>query len=306
MTYAFNLEDIQVIGRFEFQALQSLCRLVDNIISNSLSRFYASEYVSMGMTQPLLLQSQVGAVVSQFTSTTTKDFLSSFRTVRDTIQANSLLASVQSNAYLHLTPDSQFVSSMWKWYDNCSCRSGSTCVSQSNIYYVSNSEVVYALSGMFVGCYPMEALLQSNLECFYNETCFDELKSYLNSNAPLSASIMNSSALIQFSSKSTIDDIVDEMMVEKWSWTLTYDDYFRECRPIECSYRAPTRNDAIYIVTTVIGVTGGLVVVLSGLLSLVVHPTRYLLKRTRKISPNVTSEQDQHHSHADNNQLEDL
>ena len=108
----------------------------------------------------------------------------------------------------------------------------------------------------------MEALLQSNLECFYSQTCFDELKSYLNVNVPLNASIMNPSALIQFSTKSTIADILDELMVEKWSWSLTYEDYFEECSTLQCSYTILTRNDAIYILTTVISVIGGLVTAL--------------------------------------------
>ena len=72
---------------------------------------------------------------------------------------------------------------------------------------------------------------------------------------------MNSSALIQFSSKSTIAEILDELMVEKWSWSLTYEDYFEECHTLQCSYTVLTRNDAIYIVTTVISVIGGLATV---------------------------------------------
>ena len=256
------LRDFRMIGRLQFQALQSLCRLVNDTISNSLTRFYASQYVSMAVTPQLLLESQVDAAVSQLISTTTKDFLSSFRIVRDTIQANRIFAAAQYNAYLQLIPDSQFLRTMWSTYDNLSCISTSTRVSQSKFYNDLTREVVYTVPGMFVGCYLIEALLQSNLECFYNQTCFDEVKFYMKSNAPLSASIMDSSALIQFSSKSSINDILDELMVEEWSWLLTYEDYFAECQPRECSYTVLTRNNALYIVTTMIGVIGGLVTAL--------------------------------------------
>ena len=212
-TSSLLLLDFRVIGALQFQALQTLCRLVNNTISNSLTRFYASQYVSTVVTPSLLLQSLVDASVSQFISTTTKDFLSSFRIVRDTIQANRLFTAAQYNAYLETNPYSQFLSTEWQFYGNCSCISSSTCVSQSELYNDINSEVLYTVPGMFVGCYPMEALLQSSLECFYNQTCFDELKSYLNSNSSLHASIMDSSALIEFSTKSTIADILDELMV---------------------------------------------------------------------------------------------
>ena len=112
-----SVQDFRVIGPFQFQALQTLCRLVNDTISNSLTRFYASQYVSTVVTPSLLLQSLVDAFVSQFVSTTTKDFSSSFRIVRDTIQANSLSSSVQSNAQLKIIPGSQFVASSWTWYE---------------------------------------------------------------------------------------------------------------------------------------------------------------------------------------------
>ena len=268
---SISLQDFRMIGSLQFQALKTLCRLVNDTISNSLTRFHASQYVSMTVTPSLLLQSQMHAFVSQFISTTTKDFLSSFRIVRDTIQANSLLAVAQSNAHLEVNTYLSLARAMWRPYDDCSCRTSSTCVSRSNIYNDATSQVLYTVPGMFVGCYVIEALLQSNLECFYNQTCFDELKSHLNSNTPLNASIMNSSALIQFSSKSSIDDILDELMVENWSWSLVYEDYFAECQPLECSYTVLGRNNAMYILTTVIGVIGGLVIILKLVVSCLVQ-----------------------------------
>ena len=257
-----SVQDFRVIGPFQFQALQTLCQLVNDIISDSLTRFYASQYVSTVVTPSLLLQSLVDASVSQFISTTTKDFSSSFRIVRDTIQANSLITGAQSNAYLEVNTQLWLARTVWRPYDDCSCRGSSTCISQSVIYNDATAELLYTVPGIFAGCYVMESLLESNLECFYNQTCFDELKSYLNSNSSLHASIMDSSALIQFSTKSTIADILDELMVDKWSWSLTYEDYFEECSTLQCSYTVLTRNDAVYFVTTVIGLIGGLLTAL--------------------------------------------
>jgi hypothetical protein len=51
-------------------------------------------------------------------------------------------------------------------------------------------------------------------------------------------------------------------MIETWNWTITYNDYFEDCRPVACIYTVKTRNDAIYIVTTLIGLVGGLVTAL--------------------------------------------
>ncbi|CAF3657481.1 unnamed protein product [Adineta steineri] len=61
---------------------------------------------------------------------------------------------------------------------------------------------------------------------------------------------------------STIEELVDELMVEEWNSSTIYDGYYNECQPSKCSYSYQTRNDLIYIITTVIGLVGGLITVL--------------------------------------------
>jgi hypothetical protein len=75
----------------------------------------------------------------------------------------------------------------------------------------------------------------------------------------LNATVMNSSASSQFSTTSTVGELLNNLMVEQWRWSSTYADYFDECHPVECSYTFKTRNDVIYIVTILIGLIGGLI-----------------------------------------------
>jgi beta-lactamase regulating signal transducer with metallopeptidase domain len=51
-------------------------------------------------------------------------------------------------------------------------------------------------------------------------------------------------------------------MVEEWNSSIIYENYFNECEPIECTYNQQTKNSIIYIVTTIIGLNGGLITVL--------------------------------------------
>ncbi|CAF1687753.1 unnamed protein product, partial [Adineta ricciae] len=60
----------------------------------------------------------------------------------------------------------------------------------------------------------------------------------------------------------TIEELLNELMVEKWNLSSSYKNYYNECQPSECSYSAIAKNSAIYIVTTVIGLIGGLITAL--------------------------------------------
>ncbi len=41
-----------------------------------------------------------------------------------------------------------------------------------------------------------------------------------------------------------------------------YERYYNQCQPAQCTYIYDTRNDVIYIVTTLFGIAGGLTTVL--------------------------------------------
>jgi hypothetical protein len=61
---------------------------------------------------------------------------------------------------------------------------------------------------------------------------------------------------------STIEHLLDQLMVEEWNSSIMYENYFNECEPIECTYTRQTKNSIIYIVTTITGLIGGLITVL--------------------------------------------
>jgi hypothetical protein len=253
------VSDFRQTASFIFEGLSSLCKLVNETISNSLSRFYETQYVTIDVIPSILLQSQAQAVISQFQSSTVNEFLSSLRVVRDVVQTNGLLSSVLTNAFLIVELGYPLILSSPKQYGNCLCSQSSSCIQQSGVYNEWSSQVLYIVPGMYTGCYVIEGLLQSSLECFYNQTCFYNLITYMGPSSSLNATVMNSSASSQFSTTSTVGELLNNLMVEQWKWASTYADYFDECHPVECSYTFKTRNDVIYIVTILIGLIGGLI-----------------------------------------------
>jgi hypothetical protein len=151
------------------------------------------------------------------------------------------------------------------------------CAYQSNIYDYPKLIVLFPVPGIYTGCYVIESLLQSNLQCFYNQTCINTLQSYFAFSSSKNITALDSSLLSRYLENSTIEDLLDELMVEKWNLSIMHDNYFNECEPRECSYTRQTKNNIIYIVTTIIGLIGGLTTALK-----LIVPRLVMLARRKK------------------------
>ena len=92
------------------------------------------------------------------------------------------------------------------------------------------------------------------------------------------ATILDPSLASNYSIHSTVSELLASLMVEEWQWTTKYDQYYEACHPTECQYTVVGRNDAIYIVTTVIGLMGGLMKVLKIVVPGSVRFARYMAR----------------------------
>jgi len=73
---------------------------------------------------------------------------------------------------------------------------------------------------------------------------------------------LNNSLSSRFVENSTIEELVNQLMVEEWNSSRMYDNYYNECQPSQCTYTHQKKNSIIYIVTTLVGLIGGLITVL--------------------------------------------
>jgi hypothetical protein len=120
----------------------------------------------------------------------------------------------------------------------------------------------FTIPGFLTGCFVIESLLLSSLQCFYDEECFNNVTYFVNTTSTLNVTALNASASTTFTPNSTVKEMIDQLMVERWSWNITFAKYFGECEPSQCTYTVGSKNDAILIVTTVFGLVGGLVTIL--------------------------------------------
>jgi beta-lactamase regulating signal transducer with metallopeptidase domain len=78
----------------------------------------------------------------------------------------------------------------------------------------------------------------------------------------VNVTVLNNSLSSRFVENSTIEELVNQLMVEEWNRSIIYENYYNECQPSQCTYTHQTKNSIIYIVTTLVGLIGGLITVL--------------------------------------------
>ena len=146
-------------------------------------------------------------------------------------------------------------------YDNnCSCRLSRSCSSQLGIYpsidMSNDSSPIFLVQKMLLGCLPIEALLLSTLECFYNRSCMTQLVQYMYS--PDDAFYFSTLDPDLNMPNETIKEIVDRLMIDAWTNSTFYDTFFDQCAPVTCTYEYTARNSLLIVISTLIGVFGGL------------------------------------------------
>ncbi|CAF1058517.1 unnamed protein product [Adineta steineri] len=281
--YLYTSNDPRIVVSYAFQALGAFCELIESTINNSLIQFNSTQYITASVASSDLFQSQAQSFIDQFKLSTTNNFLLSLNMIRKTTQGNAFLSGQLTNYQLMVLDDKQTVLTISMAYSGCSCHLSSTCVNQLSIYKNDSGNVTsFDVPGFYIGCYVIETLLQSTLQCFYDQTCIDELLLYLTTASPINVTALDPSLSSQYSEDSTIEYLLNSLMIEEWNPIQIYDRYYDECQPIECTYTIKTRNSVIYIITTMFGIIGGLITVLK---LVVPRHVKFIRKKRSRLSP---------------------
>ncbi|CAF1368789.1 unnamed protein product [Rotaria sp. Silwood1] len=238
-------------------------------------------------------------ILTQFESTTVAEFKRNLAIIR------SLTTTTYTAGYgdvywysipsVYDTGDSYFVPTP-VIIENCSCALSDECKNTISLYNytidlsVPPQGILFNIPHMYKSCFNMQSLLLSSLECFFERTCFDPIQEIINVIANYYF-IINGSVLLtnstRFSPKTTVGEIINELMIERWYENVRYEEYYQQCAPEQCSYLLPFRNNALYIVTTVIGLFGGLSVALKIIVPIIVRWIRNRM-RPQATPANVT------------------
>ena len=155
---------------------------------------------------------------------------------------------------------------------SCSCQSSFSCVYPAGIYTQLRAvDALYqegildtsirpnaTLLGMSVGCFPLNTLLQSTLECLFSDVCLAVLQSAYPDRPLLTVTPLRNDTGSRFPPNTTIQAIVDELLIEKWIGASNYSAFYAQCRPSMCSYSYVSRAGFASVLAAIIALFGGL------------------------------------------------
>lgn len=255
-----------------FQALLILCNLVKDGVNDARQTYFTSTIISTSIIDDNLFYKQTNASLSHFQSTLPNKFLNNLRLIRGMTQGNGLVSLYSTNWYplVRNWNAYQTVYMEPQYYGNCSCFISSACTQPS----------VPFIQGYLVGCTPLEALLRSSIECLYEQDCIVFFTSHLNLSLPTPIPLNINET--RFFSNATVDSMVEKMFIETYTSNVSYSKFFEQCNPPSCTVTLTKRSNTLTIITTLLGLYGGLTTFLKLLvpfLTACVYKTIEIFKR---------------------------
>lgn len=282
--------DIRSVGNAQFQLLRTLCESSKQAIDNAFKATFTSTLFvsSHGMLlESELVHVQVQAFADDFIINIASEQRRQHTLFATFFERNFLVSALETSAIPIIdaafnlkmeiaeyppVPDSALVEVAMV----CTCDATYTCGTLLGIYnnslyesdyssltdvYLQVDTLLTTVNGFQSGCLPFGSLLLSTLECYSNQSCLNNIMNYLPT-SNTSFEILDSSILNGSTPTTLIGNLADELMVEQWSIEMNYSRYFAACRPLSCSYTYTERFSILYIVTTLVGLLGGLITIL--------------------------------------------
>jgi hypothetical protein len=276
-----TIQDIRSQLQTHFQLLSTLCHAAQQTVEDDLELFYQKTFVSQQVLSCESFQIQVDLIVEQFKRTVPQSFKNTLELIKANQDLNQFIVSTNSYFDVYVLNnnekvlDSNFYSDRPECFENiersclCSTLSMSECYKTTKI---RENKTDYIIPGMRLYWFPLESLLMSTLECLYNDSCLFLIQSFINATvSSTNFTTLNSSSEYNASNLyDKIEILADKLFIQSWSYESSFEFYFNQCHPLECQHTYQSRLILIYMITTIIGLIGGLTVALQLLAPLIV------------------------------------
>lgn len=271
------------------QLLSYFCRVTNETVNNAFSNFYANNLIQSYLNPSVIdFNQQIQSVIRQFQSNIPNSFLSVLELMRDITSANTIMSVYRNNwKFINMnintdtiSPNGTVIPMISVRYGECDCALSKDCIQPVSTLGDK------LIPGLMIGCYPLEALLKSTLECFYFEECLgmigiDTSQSTNNTLMPLNLSIPS-----RFNISTSFEMMLNELLIEEWSTNVSYEQYYEQCSPSSCSFTYMKSSSAVDIITNVLGLYGGLMIIMDAIVAPLLIILCSLIKRPfRRIVP---------------------
>ncbi|CAF1188973.1 unnamed protein product [Adineta steineri] len=260
-----NFRDLQLLS-IQFRVLASLCSLAQQSIDSDTNAFLNNKLVTVEAISFSSFQAQIDSLTNAFIAQTPDKFRRTQLFIYETFRANQLLVVPPTDWQLAFTTAAYnyVIATVPRnsFGNNYSCIT--SLDSFSRPLYIDANYKTATLPGVVASCLPVDGIRLSTLECFFNSNCILNLTSIASTRNTTIwiPKLLNASTPSIYPSNTSIGSLADSLFVEDWGVKSNYSSYFASCAPHSCSYQYINHNTISYIITTVLGLYGGLTVIL--------------------------------------------
>ncbi|CAF4149931.1 unnamed protein product [Rotaria sp. Silwood2] len=260
-----------------WQLISALCQSATNTITHALNEFAELPLISLTLLSERLLKTKTQAALDLVQQKASSALIRPLTLINRIAQTNQFITALSTNYITFLWDQFELrklaVSFIGINYimkgstNNCMCLYNESCPTAGSVFFydpwetygVFDLNIIIAnetLPGLVFDCTPLQTILGSTLECFYNQSCLDILlMTYQNT---INISILDKARPSRFTPALTIDILINELFIEQILNETNYNSYYSQCAPVYCSYTYSHRFDWIYVATTLIAFFGGL------------------------------------------------
>ena len=252
-----------------FTLIDELCRASQKTVNTALLQFISTSLIQTSPNpSPHLFQSIIQIKIEKFKRNLSQSLIKTLELLREMTHINQLLNIFRTNwRFAPINSTSQINDSntyslkiIPVLYQQCDCGLTKNCI-KPMIDLMNNS-----IAGLMIGCYPLEALLQSSFQCLYDSSCFQTITSDTIDLTETSSLILNASIHSQYHSTTRIEDILNHLFIEEWTTNISYEKYYNVCAPSSCSFSSQTSIPPFQIIANLLGLYGGLTILVEHIL----------------------------------------
>ena len=255
-----------------FSLLALFCILANNTIIVSLRVFDATQFINNEVLPLWQFYEETQLLIDTFTNTILSEFTRTFALVRNATTVNHFVTGSNSNERILVKSDGHVSMSsgtlvlldyeyLYRSNQFCSCTGHTSNCAVPVRLYTNLSLLFYNPPGLFVGCLQTDSVLLSTLECWFDQSCVNLVRQSLiwpSVRHMFNIMSMNISLPSRFKPKTPMNELMDQLLLEKWIINISYDKFYHSCVPRVCIYTLEERYDIVFILFTVIGIYGSL------------------------------------------------
>ncbi|CAF0746321.1 unnamed protein product [Adineta steineri] len=298
----YGVWDFRTTASFQFALLSDFCSITQDAIFQIENDVGNNDFITTYLLTDTQIHFEVNSTTESFKNSASARIIMFLNYLRTTVRENYLVSALNTNLITGISSNSNnmiHVAAFPVYYksasgNSVSCNQGNPTSAATLNPLLNGSLTVNRIprfesmpnstivSGFFAACTPLEALLQSTLDCLYENECLQLLSNYF---PALNHMGVNWTDFLLTSKQQnlSVSDYFNNLFIEEWLTNINYSKYFNECHPSACTYTATDRAAFTYAITLFISLYGGLVIILRLSASLLVNVSLKFKYRPRNI-----------------------